>query len=332
MTEEQKKQTNSNISQSGVSQSGVSQSGLSQLEMDTMCKTVMVSASVSDDKLIEEEQFSAFVLIAGPDSMMGRYWKIDKKTLSVGRSRDCGLCIPEPSVSKSHFFLRVSGDNRISIIDAHSTNGTFVNNVVLSPSEEIVLCDNDLIEFGNISLKFLDKGNPEIAAVADNFKRSFTDHLTGAGNRFLLNIRAPEMFLMSRRHGRPLSVIIFDIDHFKKINDEYGHLAGDFILKNITSLGRSCFRSNDLFVRSGGEEFCIFVHSSAKAARRSIELVRQKIQEYQFLYKKKQISVTISAGLAIYGAMDKNWKEIYQRADEALYKAKESGRNQVCAA
>ena len=332
MTEEKKKQTNSNISQSDISKSGLSQPGFSQLEMDTMQKTVMLSASLLDDKTTQTEQFAAFVIIVGPDSMMGRYWKVDKKTMTIGRSRDCGVCIPEPSVSKNHFFLRVSGDNRISIKDAHSTNGTFVNNIALSPSEETVLCDNDLIEFGNISLKFLDKGNPEIAAVADNFKRSFTDHLTGAGNRFLLNVRAPEMFLISRRHNRPLSVIIFDIDHFKKINDVYGHLAGDFILKKVTSIGRSCFRSNDLFVRAGGEEFCIFVHSSAKTARRSIEIVRQKIEEHLFSYKKHQISVTISAGLAVYEALDKNWKEIYQRADEALYKAKESGRNQVRAA
>ena len=302
------------------------------VDSETICKTVMVPISDEGEKLNPKEEFAAFVLISGPESMMGQYWKVGKKTLSVGRSRECGICIPESSVSKNHFLLSMLDDGRISITDAHSTNGTFVNNTKLDPAQFLVLSDNDLIEFGNISLKFLNKGNPEISAAEDNFKRSFTDHLTGAGNRLLLNLRAPEMVLKSRRTDCPLSVLIFDIDHFKKINDQHGHLTGDFILKKISSLGRSGFRANDLFVRSGGEEFCIFVHCSLEAAHRSMEAVRMKIQQYQFVYANKTIPVTISAGIALYKKGDKNWKEIYERADKALYRAKESGRNKVQAA
>ena len=145
----------------------------------------------------------------------------------------------------------------------------------------------------------------------------------------LLDRRAEELFRKSKMNKTPLSLILFDIDHFKKVNDTYGHLAGDFILKEVVKVARACFRSDDLFVRCGGEEFCIIVQSPIERAEKAIEVARQKIETHLFQYKEKEITVTISAGVTCQQEVDRGWKEIYDRADKLLYKAKTSGRNKI---
>ncbi len=297
---------------------------------ETMVKTVVLQDPLFPFSSDDQEECCYFELIKGPDSLMGHYWKMDKEKISIGRSRFCYICIPDPSVSKQHLTVRFSGVNKISIIDKQSTNGTYVNNIAVSSDKEMVIQDNDLITFGNVTLKFLASHNPEIPSVKDNFKRSFTDSLTGVGNRLMLDAKAPDMFFMSQKKDKPLSVIIFDIDFFKKVNDQYGHLAGDYVLKEVARLARSCFRTQDLFVRSGGEEFCVFLHSSKEVAKSSVQRMREKIQDNVFQYDSRTILVTISAGVSACVAQDSHWKDAYKRADEALYQAKKTGRNKVC--
>ena len=299
--------------------------------VETMVKTVVMNNPFQDRTQDEmEEEFGCLELIRGPASLMGLYWKIDQAKLNIGRSRFCQVHIPDSSVSKHHLTARLLKDGRIGLTDHKSTNGTYINEQQLIPEKEHPLNDNDLIIFGNITLKFLNRSNPEIPSVKDNFKRSYTDSLTGVGNRRLLTARAPDMFLHSQKNDQALSVIVFDIDHFKKVNDQYGHLAGDYILKEIAQLSRACFRSQDLFVRSGGEEFCIVLDSSIETAKSSVQRMRKKIANHIFKYEDTVIPVTVSAGAAMRSSTDENWKTVYERADKALYKAKNTGRNKVC--
>lgn len=313
---------NSSVSQTGVpSNSGVMESS----------ETVVVDSPLY---MLEQDQqtyaMSAYIVcLLGPDELVGRYWVIsDKESISIGRNRNCDIPIQDLSISKKHLYFHVKGSG-IFIEDRHSTNGTFINDELLSAGQEVQLKDNSKLKLGNITFKFLDRGNPEIVAIKENFEKAFRDPLTGVGNKFMLDRRAKELFTQCKKSRIPLSLIIFDIDYFKKVNDTYGHLAGDFILKEVVALIQTCFRSNDLFIRCGGEEFCIIMQSLVDRAENAIEVARKKLENHIFQYNKQEIKVTISAGVTCQVSRDKYWKNMYERADKLLYKSKTSGRNRV---
>ncbi len=286
--------------------------------------------------MLEQDQqnhaMSAYIVcLLGPDELVGRYWIVsDKTNISIGRNRNCDIPIQDLSISKKHLYFHVKGSG-IFIEDQHSTNGTFINGKLLGAGNETQLKDNSKLKLGNIVFKFLDRGNPEIIALKENFEKAFRDPLTGVGNKFMLDRRAKELFVQCKKSRTPLSLIMFDIDHFKKVNDTYGHLAGDFILKEVVALIQTCFRSNDLFIRCGGEEFCIIVQSLVDRAENAIETARKKLEKHVFQYNKQEIKVTISAGVTCQVSRDKYWKSMYARADKLLYKSKTSGRNRVFA-
>ncbi len=306
-----------------------SRTGLSLTGSLDGSKTMVVSTPLYGDKLLQLN--AHIVCIVGPPSMIGRFWSIsDKESITIGRSQKSDIAISDTSLSKKHLCVRMDQkNNQVFVQDQQSTNGTIINNKLIDAGREVVITDNSKIKLGNIILKFLDKGNPEILSVMETFNKAFRDSLTGIGNRLLLDRRAEELFRKSKINNTPLSLILFDIDHFKKVNDTYGHLAGDFILKEVVRVAKACFRSDDLFVRCGGEEFCIIVQSPVERAEKAIEIARQKIETHLFQYKEKEIKVTISAGVTCQQEVDRGWKEIYDRADKLLYKAKTSGRNKT---
>ncbi len=275
---------------------------------------------------------ACLVCLVGPREMVGRYWTVDgEKKLMIGRSRKCDIPIQDLSISKKHLLVRRNKETKVFIEDRKSTNGTFINDKQITANKEWELSDNDRIKTGNIVFKFLDEGNPEIFSIMENFEKVFRDALTGAGNRLLMERRAKEMFIKSKQYNTPLSFVIFDIDHFKKVNDTYGHPAGDFVLKQVSGIAKSCFRCSDTFTRSGGEEFCVILQSEPGRAKEAIENARAKIELKVFTHRDQNIKVTVSAGVSCRLPDDKNWKEIYERADQLLYKAKTAGRNKVFA-
>ena len=291
-------------------------------------KTIIMEADHINEKL-KQAAYPSFVLILGPEHLVGRHWLINKPEMSIGRSRRNHICIQEPSISKIHLYVEMSDNEKINVVDKNSTNGVSINNQLLDKKKIFKLDDNDQIKIGNVILKFLDRGNLEIFSIAKNFTRSFQDQLTKSGNRTLLECRAPELFKISKQQKYPLSVIVFDVDKFKNINDTYGHTAGDFILKEVARLAKSCFRPKDLFTRSGGEEFCVVLNSSLKRAFDAAENVRKKIAEYEFQFESHKIKLSISGGLSSYEDTDEKWSDIYERADKGLYQSKSSGRNKI---
>ena len=292
-------------------------------------KTVVVSTPVYDKPSISP--LAHVVCLIGPNRLVGKYWPIShRKKMVIGRHSGCDIYIKDPSISKKHLLIYVDEENnKVVIEDQNSTNGTIVNDKKVEAQKSIKLTDNSKIKMGNIVIKFLDKNNAEIFSVVENYNKVSYDALTGAGNRFMLETKADELFKSNKGNSRPLSLILFDIDHFKNINDTYGHLVGDFILKEVVRVSKTCFRSTDIFTRCGGEEFCVIIESEINRAKQAIEAARQKIEDYVFEHKEHKIKLTISAGVTHQTGEDSKWKEMYDRADQLLYKAKATGRNKV---
>jgi diguanylate cyclase (GGDEF)-like protein/PAS domain S-box-containing protein len=161
-------------------------------------------------------------------------------------------------------------------------------------------------------------------------KLALIDSLTGTLNRPALHQQADKEFTRSKRYHRPLSVIMLDIDHFKQVNDRYGHQAGDQVLQIFAEACQEIIRSTDLLGRVGGEEFAILLPDTpSKAACHLAERLRQRITKYPYLAGDMLIEVTASLGVAELQPGDADFKALLQRADEALYLAKHGGRNQV---
>ena len=162
---------------------------------------------------------------------------------------------------------------------------------------------------------------------------TIVDALTGAHNkRYFLEFLEREMG-RCHRYNRALSLVMFDIDHFKKINDSYGHLAGDYVLKHLASTVKTKIRREDLFARYGGEEFAIVLPEiDTPNSKAFAEKVRQLVEKQDFRFENTRIQVTISMGV---GAIDDDHADaatLIKQADDYLYAAKSAGRNQVCAA
>jgi diguanylate cyclase (GGDEF)-like protein len=163
-------------------------------------------------------------------------------------------------------------------------------------------------------------------------EQASTDPLTGALNRRAMEEAALRETARSLRYGNPLCMIMIDIDYFKRLNDTRGHAAGDCALKAFVRKVKTLLRGEDLFARTGGEEFTILLPDTPESAGiLTAERVRQAIEALEIPFEKKPIKLTISAGVAQLDPEGGGWEGMMQRADAALYKAKEHGRNSVAA-
>lgn len=159
---------------------------------------------------------------------------------------------------------------------------------------------------------------------------SVTDALTGLYNRRHLENNLEREFLRAQRYKNDLSIAILDVDFFKKINDTHGHLCGDYVLKEIAYLALQTFRKTDMVFRYGGEELLVILtETSLDKALIPLERLRTGIAEYPFSYSDKAFSVTVSIGAAALSEKFETAEALVQSADNALYKAKDAGRNMV---
>lgn len=273
------------------------------------------------------------VLLVGPANSVGRQWPIEDTDRIIGRAPTAHIFVDDKSVSKFHAKLVMAGGD-VSVIDLESTNKTIVNGRQIQPLVPHKLENNDQIKVGNIIFKFLERGSIETVASAQSFDRGQTDALTGIANRGALQAKAPELYKRSDLLGITMTLLLFDIDRFKLVNDTYGHPAGDFVLKEITKVVRDkLIRGNDFFVRAGGEEFALLLLGSPpKQAEEIGERIRATIEGHTFVFEGKKIPVTISIGIAFKNEHDQGWEYIYERADKALYHSKNNGRNRVSVA
>ena len=269
---------------------------------------------------------AALTVLVGPEDMIGVSWPIEKAVTTVGRSASLSdIHISHTSISRSHFQL-LQEDDRIFVMDLKSTNKTFIDNRELKPYEKAILRNNDQIRSGNIIFKFFEPGQLEIFSTTLMRDKAQTDSLTDLANRRALDMRGPEFF----RKSKSLCLILFDVDKFKNINDTYGHLAGDYVLKELSSLVMALVREGDMLFRCGGDEFCLFTRTPFDVAKNISERICHTVEKHQFIYEKQTLPVTISVGVATRTPKeDKKWEDVYKRADEASYEAKQAGRNQA---
>ena len=277
----------------------------------------------NEDTLVLQEESAkktpaSLVLLNGPKDMIGYSWPLLTNVTSVGRSRRLNnIPISHESLSKTHFQI-IKEKGQFYLVDLKSTNKTYINDNLAKPYKKITLENNMYIRASNLIFKFLDKGSLEFFSSTQMLNKAQTDSLTGAGNRQLLKTKGPEYFFSNQN----LSLIVFDIDNFKSINDNFGHTAGDHVLKTLSKHVLETIREGDLFIRYGGDEFCIFTPNPLSIAENIAKRIKEKIQTNRFSFKDQQIPLDISIGIAEKTPSDKSWNNIYQRADEQSYAQK----------
>lgn len=275
----------------------------------------------------------SLVMLVGPVASVGRQWPIEDTDRIIGRAPTAHIFVDDRSVSKFHCKLVMAGGD-VSIIDLESTNKTVINGRQIQPLMPHKLTNNDQIKVGNIIFKFLERGSIETVASATTFDRGLTDALTGIANRGALMAKAPELYKRSELLGITFTLMMFDIDKFKQINDTYGHMAGDYVLAEIAKVIREkLIRGNDFFARAGGEEFALLLLGSPPRQAEEIgERIRATIESHDFVFEGQKIPVTISIGIAFKHEKDATWEYVFERSDKALYNSKNTGRNRVSVA
>lgn len=273
---------------------------------------------------------ASIILIAHPqDRMLGaRYRFRPGSSLILGRGESTDIRLADiSSVSRRHARLRYQSQT-VSLEDLGSTNGTHVNDRRIE--EQTVLRSGDRFQIGAVHFKFLQERDIENAyhrAIHDLVVR---DGLTQIANKRRFEEEADREVGRARRYGRPLSLILFDLDHFKLVNDTHGHLCGDFVLKEIVRVTRSLMRREQVFARVGGEEFAILTpEARIKGAQVLAERVRTKIARHELRHREASFHVTCSFGVAELEAEMKSPQDLYEAADQALYRSKKAGRNRV---
>lgn len=295
-------------------------------------KTSVISGDTYKGRLAEAvKEPPCLVLLVGPTRYIGKQWPITGTDIIIGRAPQSQIYIDDRSVSKSHAKIVLSHGNEVSIIDLESTNKTVINGRPLPSLTAVRLQNNDQLKTGNVIFKFLERGNIEAITSKDIHDRTALDGLTKIFNKTSLLEHGIEAFKRAQLMQFPLTVINFDLDHFKKVNDNYGHLAGDYVLREIADLVKTKFiRGDDFFARFGGEEFVIILHGSTAAQGYEIaERLRINIQKHLFQFEGVTLPITISAGVAEKTGTMTGWDELYKKSDAALYQSKNGGRNKV---
>ncbi len=284
-----------------------------------------IHKALSSDK--ENQVKPACLLVVGGD-LNGTIFDLKLGETSFGRSVENSYQVELRGVSRRHFAVHINEEQAI-LEDLGSSNGTFLNNAKLDIPT--TLFKGDIIKIGNIAFKYLPKGDPERITFEKLQRDAHTDGLTGCFNKMYFNNALELELTKSKLNQNPLSLIIFDLDHFKHLNDNYGHDAGDFVLKEMAKIIKNNgVRENDIFARYGGEEFVILLPKTTLAKSVEIaERVRKLIEEYQFMYDAKRLPVTASIGVAEYSTSMATGTDLFKRADQAVYLAKNNGRNQV---
>ncbi len=231
-------------------------------------------------------------------------------------------------MSRQHARLWIDDQSNWWVEDLNSTNGTFVNEARVRSQQ---LSDSDQVRFGDAIYKFLSGTNIESAYHEAIHNMAIQDGMTGIHNkRFFMEFVEREI-AVAARHGHPLSLVMFDVDHFKKVNDGHGHLAGDAVLKELANRIRPRIRREDLFARYGGEEFaCVLPSTALPGGIVFAEQLRQMIEDKPTEVEDKAISFTISLGVTtMHREVHIDRDALIKRADDNLYVAKRNGRNRV---
>jgi two-component system cell cycle response regulator len=267
------------------------------------------------------------VIYTKEPTLLGRRFVLDSSPIRIGRGAENHIVLEGDSVSRRHaHFEQRSG--AWWCVDDGSTNGSYVNDEQIM--REARMSNGDRIKIGPTIFKFLSGEDVEAQYHEEIYRMTIIDGLTQVHvKRYLLEALDKEL-MRARRHQRELSFLMLDIDHFKKINDVHGHLAGDYVLKEVARLIQQRIRRDEVLARYGGEEFAIILpETTLEGACALAEGLREKIEESRFVFQGETIRVTISIGAAILVEDHRASLDLIKKADEKLYEAKRAGRNRV---
>lgn len=270
--------------------------------------------------------YSCIVVFYGPG--LGKRYFLDRPEQTLGRSDTADIQLDDEGISRLHASLVVKGQ-RVILHDLGSTNGTYVNDVRVKECE---VEDGDMIRIGQTVFKYLSALNAEGKHYEDIYRLTITDALTGAFNQSYFLDALKRELSRAHRHDRMLSLVFFDIDHFKAINDDFGHLAGDYVLQALVSIIAVRLREADILARYGGDELALILpETDAEGARRIAEKLRRLVEQHPFAFANNPIRITISLGVRTTncGVNKPDHMRFIADADANLYKAKRGGRNRV---
>jgi two-component system, cell cycle response regulator len=247
---------------------------------------------------------------------------------SVGRLDGSDLVLADPSVSRRHARFVADGDG-FRVEDLGSSNGTYVNGEVVS---QHWLREGDVVQFGgHACFRFMQMDERGARALRRLYESSVFDGLTGAFNRRYLDERLKAEVAFAHRHGTECSLVLLDVDHFKRINDTCGHVSGDTVLREIALACRGLLRTEDVFARFGGEEFAVVLRGIDLGGARAVaERLRKNVKRLEIRVEGGPVRPTVSAGCALLRECRKSSpEEFLAAADERLYQAKRDGRDRI---
>lgn len=278
------------------------------------------TSQIGDPDLVSE---SCLVVIYG--DQLGRRHPLLGSETAIGRGPENDIVIDMDNVSRRHARV-VELEDGFEVMDLRSTNGTYVNDAEI---DRHVLQHGDLLKIGGAILKFLQGGNIEALFHEEIYQMTIRDGLTGVHNkRYFLEFLDRE-HARCARYKRPLSLILFDLDRFKQVNDLHGHLAGDHVLKQVADLVGKRVRKEEAFARVGGEEFAVLLpETPEEKALVFAERIRTMVERSEFVFENRRIDVSVSLGAGeIEGDMSP--QHFMKTVDERLFAAKKAGRNRV---
>lgn len=266
-------------------------------------------------------------------SATGKRYLLDKATMNLGRAVTSDIVLADNSVSRTHTHINTRDDG-VFIKDAGSANGTYINEKKIEG--EYKLNDLDMVRLGTVLLKYFSSDNVDGFIQDKIYQLATIDAGTQIFNKQYLQDTLESEFRKALQANRDLTVLVFDLDHFKKVNDTYGHNAGDQVLRDLAKVVKGCIRREDIFARFGGEEFVIILPgTSDKNSVKVAEHILKKCQEfihaidYEDHGTKKHADhiQTVSIGVAGLQSSMTSPKELLELADQRLYQSKKNGRN-----
>jgi diguanylate cyclase (GGDEF)-like protein len=260
---------------------------------------------------------------------VGEMHKIDGPEVVIGRAMSATVRLNDDGISRRHCrVLSIGG--QVIIEDLGSANGTLVNGEMI---QHHVLNEGDKIRLGSTTtLKFTYQDKLDESFQQQMIDAALRDGLTRTYNKKFFQDRLETEFAYARRHKTMLSLVMFDVDYFKRVNDNYGHLAGDAVLVHLARITQATIRTEDVLARYGGEEFAVICRGIALLNAGVLgERLRARVEQENFDYQGTRLPVTISVGVAALPEANVTTpSELVRDADAALYEAKRSGRNRVC--
>lgn len=272
--------------------------------------------------------YLALSVLAGPST--GALFSVEADETSIGREAGNAIAIGDPGISSRHARILHVGDGYL-FEDLGSTNGSYVNGSSVTSRHKLV--EGDRIQLGQgtvLGVRFQDRA--ELEAQKRLYDSAVRDALTGVHNRRFFDDRLAAEFAYAVRHRADLALIMLDVDHFKRLNDTYGHQGGDAVLRQLGAMLADSVRVEDIVARYGGEEFTILARGlDEPRASQFAERLRRGVEHLEVAFEGSTIRFSSSFGVAVFSERRPfaDGNALVGVADAALYLAKQNGRNRV---